>query len=241
MGGPQGLTLLSTGYPAPGSYPGWTLVTVADMDGNGTPDLVWQNDTTRQVRIWFMGGPQGTDVLGTADPAPGNYAGWRLAGVADVDRNGVPDLVWQNDSTRTVGTWLMSGPQATTLLGVVYQAPGSYPGWTLVGLADMDGNGVPDLVWQNDETRTVGTWFMGGPQGTTFLGSAYQAPGSYPGWRVVGITDLNGDGTPDLMWQNDMTRSVGTWYLSGPQATTVLGTAFQAPGTYPGWRAVGPK
>ena len=52
-----------------------------------------------------MGGPRGTDVLGTADPAPGNYAGWRLAGIADVDRNGVPALIWQNDTAGSVGTW----------------------------------------------------------------------------------------------------------------------------------------
>jgi hypothetical protein len=52
---------------------------------------------------------------------------------------------------------------------------------------------------------------------------------------------MNGDGVPDLIWQNDTTRSVGTWYMSDAQATTVLNIFFQAPNSYAGWRAVGPK
>jgi FG-GAP-like repeat len=241
LGGPEATTVLGLGYPAPGSYPGWRLVTIADMDGNGVPDLIWQNDNTRQVGVWYMGGAQGMTVLGLGYPAPGSYPGWRLAAVADMDGNGVPDLVWQNDTTRAVGTWYMGGPQGTTVLRVAYQAPGSYPGWTLVAVADMNRDGVPDLIWQNDNTRQVGTWYMSGPQALTSIGVAYQAPGSYPGWKVVGVVDMDGNGVPDLIWQNDTTRQVGTWYMAGAQGTTLLDIAYQAPGSYPGWRAVGPR
>jgi hypothetical protein len=30
---------------------GWNVVGAADFDGNGTPDLIWQNTTTRQVIV----------------------------------------------------------------------------------------------------------------------------------------------------------------------------------------------
>jgi uncharacterized repeat protein (TIGR01451 family) len=237
LSGPEATTVLGLGYPAPGSYPGWTLVTVADLDGNGVPDLIWQNDNTRQVGVWYMGGSDGTTLLGIAYPAPGSYPGWRLASVTDVDGDGVPDLVWQNDTTREVGTWLMSGP--TTVKSIVYQAPGAHPGWTLVGMADMDANGVPDLVWQNDATRQVGYWYM--RDATTVEGYGYAGPATNAGWSVIGMADLDNNGTPDLIWQNDQTREVGTWYMGGSQGTTVLGIAFQAPGAHPGWRALGPK
>jgi hypothetical protein len=72
----------------------------------------------------------GSTMTGFAHPAPGVYPGWRLAAVADMDNNGVPDLVWQNETTRSVGIWYMAGAQGTTLLRIVYQAPDSYPGWS---------------------------------------------------------------------------------------------------------------
>jgi hypothetical protein len=52
---------------------------------------------------------------------------------------------------------------------------------------------------------------------------------------------MNGDGIPDLIWQNDATRAVGTWYMGGAQSTTLVNVAFQAAGSYQGWRAVGPR
>jgi endo-1,4-beta-xylanase len=241
MGGVAGLNMISVGFPTPNALPGWTLVSVHDMNGDGNPDFIWQNDDTRQVRIWYLGGANGLTILGTADPAPGNYPGWRLVGVADMDRNGVPDLVWQNDSTRAVGTWYMGGPQGLTLLSAFLQAPDVYPAWTIVGVADMDRDGIPDLVWQNDLTRAVRTWYMAGPLATTLKTVAFQAPENYAGWKVIAVTDMNADGIPDLVWQADASRQVGTWLMIGPLATSLRSVVFQVPNSYPGWRAVGPK
>lgn len=54
----------------------------------------------------------------------------------------------------------------------------------MVGAADFDGNGKPDLVWQNETTREATAWFMGGAQGSTLLGWANLC-GSVPGWRII--------------------------------------------------------
>ncbi len=29
---------------------------MADLDSNGKLDLIWHNDTTRQVVVWYIGG-----------------------------------------------------------------------------------------------------------------------------------------------------------------------------------------
>jgi hypothetical protein len=226
---------------APNSYPGWRLITMADMDGDGIPDLIWQNDQTRQVGVWHMSGPQAATLRSISWPAPGSYPGWTLAAVADMNRDGVLDLLWQNDQTRAVGVWFMGGAQRTTQLSIGWLAPGTYPGWTLVAAADMNRDGVPDLVWQHEQTRQVGVWYMAGAEASTLLFADWPAPASYPGWRVVGVADMNRDGVPDLIWQHDTTREVGTWLLSGARATVLSGIVFHAPGSYPGWRAVGPK
>jgi hypothetical protein len=222
--------------------PGWELISIADFDRNGIPDLVWQNTATRQIGVWYMSGTQTPAVVGSAYPAPGTYAGWKLVSVADVDCNGTPDLIWQHDITRSVAIWFMSGPQGTDVLGSTYAAPGNYSGWTLVGVADLDHNGVPDLLWQNDSTRSVGVWFMSGSRSNLVAsGSEMFGGGPYPNWRVVAVVDMNGDGAPDLIWQNDVTRGVVVWYLGGSRGTTVANTAVIVADGYAGWRALGPK
>jgi hypothetical protein len=57
-----------------------------------------------------------------------------------------------------------------------------------------------------------------------------------PGWRAVGINDLNADGRLDLVWQNDATREVHVWYLTGAQGATLRGFGLLS-GPMPGWSA----
>ena len=40
-------------------HPGWQIAAAADFDRDGALDLVWQNDTTRQLVVWYMGGTGG--------------------------------------------------------------------------------------------------------------------------------------------------------------------------------------
>jgi len=54
------------------------VVGAADFNSDAKPDVVWQNDTTRQASVWFMGGSNGLTVQsfgwlhGTGAP------GWRV-------------------------------------------------------------------------------------------------------------------------------------------------------------------
>ncbi len=82
--------------------PGWTVVGAAGFNGDGIPDLVWQNDTTHQVVVHYYGGTGGAAYQGWNWLQSNAFPGWHGVGAADFNRDGVPDLVWQNDTTGQV-------------------------------------------------------------------------------------------------------------------------------------------
>jgi hypothetical protein len=57
----------------------------------------------------------------------------------------------------------------------------------------------------------------------------------------VGANDFNGDGVPDLVWQNDTTAQVTVNYYGGSKGATLIGWNWLAAPGYPGWTAVVPR
>ena len=114
-------------------------------------------------------------------------------------------------------------PARNSFLGSNGLASTDVAGWSVVGAGDFNGDGKPYLVWQNDGTWEVVVWYIGGPQGNSRLGWNNLASTDVAGWSVVGAGDFNGDGKPDLVWQNDRTWEVVVWSMGGPQGNSRLG------------------
>ena len=230
-----GLPVSSTATPAaPAGVIG------ADFNGDSRPDLIWQNASTWQAMVWYMGGSQGAAVQGSNWLSQAGVPDWRIVGARDFNGDGGPDLVWQHDGTWDVVVWYMGGPQGNSFLGWNRLAS-EVAGWSAVGAGDFNGDGKPDLIWQHDGTWEVVVWYMGGAQGNSFLGWNRLASTEVAGWSVVGAADFNGDGKPDLVWQNDGTREVMVWYLGGPQGNSPLGRNGLASTGDAGWSVVGAR
>src|SRR5207249_3218777 len=101
-------------------------------------------------------------------------------------------------TTRQVIVIYMGGTQGNVVLGQDSISSAGVAGWTVVGARDFNGDGKPDVLWQNDATRQVTVWYMGGTGGNVFQGWSYLSSGVIPGWTVVGARDFDGDGHPDL-------------------------------------------
>jgi hypothetical protein len=211
-----------------------------DFDGDGHKDLIWQADTTGQVTVNYFAGAGGTVFQGWNWLNSGGIPGWRVVAAADFDGNGVPDLVWMNNQTRQVTIHYYGGAGGATFLGWNWLNSGGIPGWTVVGAVDFDGNGTPDLIWQNDATRQVTVHYFGGPGGATIQGWNWLNSGGVPGWAVVGAADFDGNGVPDLVWQSASTRQVTVHYFGGAQGATFTGWQYLNSGGIPGWRVVIP-
>ena len=145
-----------------------------------------------------------------------------------MNNDGIPDLIFQN-SIGQIYRWLLdgSGNPINFATGTGLK-PGSgflYGGglgdWRIVAVADINGDGIPDLVFQNSAGQ-IYRWLLDGsgnaihfPTGTGLQpGSGFLYGGGLGDWRVVATADINGDGIPDLVFQNSAGQ-IYKWLLDG--------------------------
>ena len=183
---------------APG--PEWAARAVADLNGDGHPDVIFVNKTTGQVDVYFYGGLQGTNFLSSETIGPLSATGWNIVGATDLNADGHPDLILQNPSTRQVLIHYLGGAKGTTVAATEELSGSSFAGWTAAGMQDMNGDGHPDLILVNDATGQSRVSYFGGPQGTVFLGADYLDVAGSAGWNIVipsgtGSTSTSADNT----------------------------------------------
>jgi hypothetical protein len=165
------------------------------LNGDGKPDLV-------VAMYWGGVGVLLGNGDGTFQPAvtygSGGIGGW-ISGpvtVADVNRDGRPDLIVANGESGTVGVLLGNGdgtfqPAATFVAG-------SGP-WS-AAVADVNGDGKPDLLVANYPDSTVGVLLANGDG--TFQAVVTYGSGEYQAASIA-VADVNGDGKPDMVVAND--------------------------------------
>ncbi len=187
-----------------------------DFNGDGDDDLLFQN-SNGQTLVWDMNGQaiKTTGATFTTVAPP-----WHTAAVADINADGHPDLLWWNSSTGQCLFWEMTGTLGTTVLQYEPSfASISDTHWHPVSMADFDGDGHPDILWENFSTGQLLIWYMNGNTIKKY-GSAFATlPAN---WIIAGTADFNLDGHPDLLLENTKTGQVLVWYLTGALGTTIL-------------------
>ena len=206
-----------------------------DVNQDGRPDILWQHDAQGYVAAWLMNGEGLIDSV-LLSPTKVTDTGWKIEGTGDFNGDGKPDLVWRHRTQGWLAIWLMDG---TTLLDSVSIAPGrvSDPHWRIAAVADMNGDGKSDIVWQESTEGWVVVWLMNGANMTQSLATSVErVPDT--GWRIVAAADMNGDGKQDLVWQHTTDGWIAAWLMDG---TTVLDSVLMSPQRVsdPDWTIVG--
>ncbi|MDH5638851.1 MAG: VCBS repeat-containing protein, partial [Nitrospinota bacterium] len=213
---------------APGFSPtgGYVIAGVGDVNGDGMTDIVLRNNSTGDNRIWFMNGVT-RFAVGVA-PRFSPTGGYYIAGVGDMNGDGMADIVLRNNSTGDNRIWFMNG--ATRI--AVGIAPRFSPtgGYYIAGVGDMNGDGMADIVLRNNSTGDNRIWFMNGV--TRFAVGVAPRFSPSGGYVIAGLSDLNGDGMADILLRNYSTGDNRVWFMNvnARIATSVL-PRF-APGNY---------
>ncbi len=132
--------LTSSDLDAPSQFP-----TEGDFNGDGRPDILWQNQSTGDIVFWQM---DGTTVLSQSLIGNVPDTNWKIVDYADFNQDGKSDILWQNQATGDVCIWLMDG---TTLIGVIPGGGVSDPYWRIASAVDYSGDGKPDYLWQHQQ------------------------------------------------------------------------------------------
>jgi hypothetical protein len=163
-------------------------VAVADVNGDGKPDMVVANCMNNTVGV-LLGNGDGTFQPAVTYNSGGEYTA--AVAIADVNGDGKPDILVTNFNSGTVGVLLGNG-DGTFQAAVAYGSGGSAAD---VAVADVNHDGKPDLIVANGTSGTVAV-LLGNGDGTFQPPITYGAGGGP--WSVA-VADVNGDGIPDLL------------------------------------------
>jgi hypothetical protein len=202
------------------SGPFWPVsIAIADVNGDHKPDLVVANGGSNTVGVLLGNGD------GTFQPAVAYGSGAFFpvsVAVADVNGDGKPDIVVANECgpvfcDGSVGVLLGNG-DGTFRPVVTYSSGGEYG--LSVAVADVNGDGIPDLLVANgcDNLNLCGTKggvavLLGNGDGTFQAATEYLSGGAYP--YSLKIADLNGDGKLDLVAANSFSGTVSVLLGNG--------------------------
>ncbi len=201
-----------------------TYFGAADLNGDGTADLVWQNTLTNAITIWWSGFANNSS-LQLATPITKLSA---LQNVIDSTKitygisNGTPvptaDLIGL-DANGNAYSVTSAGSESSPF------GPGS--GWNFLKAVDTNGDGLADLLWQNKSNGEIDLW--------TATGTGYTDRGvidnntSMSGWALLYAEPDKAGQSADLLWYGTGTGSgsnagvVRSWVIgdSGSGAVTV--------------------
>jgi hypothetical protein len=229
----------------------WRIAGTGDLNGDGHIDLVFQ-DSVGGLGFWLLTGTptdaaayrqlQGNLIYDAAGSACNPGVSYKVVGVGDFDGDLQPDLVFQLDGGRIGVMYLTWDPYACVVRSKgAPQDFATQPGsadWRIVGVADFNRDGKPDLLWQNrsedpNAKSALILWLMNRTTlltgqnidpyqpfdnldypGYTFIDpdtkigqATYRVPDDL-NWRVVAVGDFDGDFWPDIAFQKKSAMNI---------------------------------
>jgi len=203
-------------------------LSLADVDRDGRLDILGGAGESGQVAWWRNHG--GDPLRWTRHPVDSTFRGAHDIAAADLDGDGDTDLVgaaWEDDQ---VAWWRNDGGEPTRWIKRVIADGFDYA--CKVELADVDGDGDPDVVATAWTAQEIRWWRNDGGSPLSWTGQLIAS--GFTGTHWVDCADVDLDGRIDVLaaamdraevawWQNDGSSPIGWTKISmtGPLAGAV--------------------
>ena len=184
--------------------PSFRLIGIADFNGDGKSDLAVQEIASDAVfgvvSIWPNFSQAAAITLRTVKKA------WLVQAVGDLDGDGFGDMAFRftgddgvPDDTGVSYIWFTNGTAVTQ----VRKRGGAPLGWTLLGAADLNGDGAADMIYISpaNQVRSL--------MATQNRTCANLAAGTIPdGFTALKLADFTGNNRGDILLRNTATGAV---------------------------------
>jgi FG-GAP repeat len=208
---------------------GGSLASITDIDGDGVPDLIVGAPYTTRPEAYGVGsvlvfsGASGNLLYNFLGTEGGTYMGWSVAGLGDLDGDGIPEIAIGTPYASVGGNIgvgnvaVRSGATGDLIYLYEGQAVGDFLGWSVAGIGDLDGDGIPDVL----------------------LGAPNASPS---GLAQAGTLEVRSGGTGEVLYRIDGTESAGYFGKSLASVGDIDGDGIDdfivgAPGASPGGRS----
>jgi hypothetical protein len=184
-------------------------VAIGDVNADGRPDVVTANYLGNTVGVLLA------QASGGFGPASSYSAGVNslpeAVVIVDVNGDGRADLVTANSGDDVAGVLL--GQATGGFAPVASYSCGANTGPRRVAVADVNGDGRPDIVTANINVGSIGVLLA--RAGGGFAPVVLYSPGAFRIPQAVALADVNGDGRPDIITANQNGDTVGVLLNTG--------------------------
>ena len=194
----------------PGSN--YRLVGIGDFFRSGKSDLAFQNMTQGMfgdIKVWRGFSPTNEVFWRQVKQV------WDVQASGDLDGDGFGDLVWRYVVTESPDTgvsyiWFTNGSAVTQ----VRKRGGAPLNWTLLGAADLNGDGAADMVYINPSNQARAL------MATENRTCANVLIGSIPtNQTALKLADFTGNGRGDILVRDSSTGAVSLLRLNAASLT----------------------